>query len=57
MFQNLLAYMRRRLENDYEEVNAPQVLDKSAVGDLRPLGLVSGEHVRGEIRPMIYQSR
>jgi threonyl-tRNA synthetase len=29
MFQNLLAYMRRRLENDYEEVNAPQILDKS----------------------------
>jgi threonyl-tRNA synthetase len=49
MFQNLLAYMRRRIENDYEEVNAPQMLDKSAVGDLRPLGLVPGEHVRGEI--------
>ncbi|PHR24954.1 MAG: threonine--tRNA ligase [Hoeflea sp.] len=29
MFQNLLAYMRRRLENEYEEVNAPQILDKS----------------------------
>lgn len=30
MFQNLVAYMRRRLaEQDYEEVNAPQVLDKS----------------------------
>ncbi|MEM5492308.1 threonine--tRNA ligase [Hoeflea sp. AS16] len=29
MFQNLVAYMRRRLENDYEEVNAPQILDKS----------------------------
>jgi threonyl-tRNA synthetase len=29
MFQNLIAYMRRRLEDDYQEVNAPQVLDKS----------------------------
>ncbi len=27
MFQNLLAYMRRRLEGTYDEVNAPQVLD------------------------------
>ena len=29
MFQNLLAYMRRRLEGTYDEVNAPQVLDHS----------------------------
>ena len=29
MFQNLVAYMRRRLDRDYEEVNAPQILDKS----------------------------
>ena len=29
MFQQLIAYMRRRLRRDYEEVNAPQVLDKS----------------------------
>jgi threonyl-tRNA synthetase len=56
MFQNLLAYMRRRIENDYEEVNAPQVLDKSALGDLGPLGLVPREHVRGEIRPCLHQS-
>jgi threonyl-tRNA synthetase len=28
MFQNLVSYMRRRLDNDYEEVNAPQILDK-----------------------------
>jgi threonyl-tRNA synthetase len=27
MFQTLVAYMRRRLEGDYQEVNAPQVLD------------------------------
>ena len=29
LFQNLTNYMRRRLEGDYEEVNAPQILDKS----------------------------
>jgi threonyl-tRNA synthetase len=29
MFQNLTAYMRRRLDEDYQEVNAPQVLDHS----------------------------
>jgi threonyl-tRNA synthetase len=29
MFQTLTAYMRRRLANTYEEVNAPQVLDAS----------------------------
>ncbi|SJZ50747.1 threonine--tRNA ligase [Consotaella salsifontis] len=29
MFQTLLAYMRRRIEDDYDEVNAPQVLDNA----------------------------
>jgi len=29
MFQELIAYMRRRLLHTYEEANAPQVLDKS----------------------------
>jgi threonyl-tRNA synthetase len=29
MFQELVAYMRRRLKGDYHEVNAPQLLDKS----------------------------
>ena len=29
MFQTLVAYMRRRLAEDYQEVNAPQVLDHS----------------------------
>ena len=28
LFQALIAYMRRRLRGDYNEVNAPQVLDK-----------------------------
>ncbi|MFG1298593.1 threonine--tRNA ligase [Xanthobacter sp. V3C-3] len=29
LFQELVAYMRRRLKADYQEVNAPQVLDHS----------------------------
>ncbi|MGB3500944.1 MAG: threonine--tRNA ligase [Mesorhizobium sp.] len=29
VFQKLVAYMRRRLADDYQEVNAPQILDKS----------------------------
>ncbi|MEA3535080.1 threonine--tRNA ligase [Rhizobium sp. CC-YZS058] len=29
MFQTLVSYMRRRLSGTYQEVNAPQVLDKS----------------------------
>ena len=29
MFQTLVSYMRRRLDGDYQEVNAPQVLDHS----------------------------
>ena len=29
LFQQIIAYMRRRLAGDYEEVNAPQALDKS----------------------------
>ncbi len=29
LFQTLISYMRRRLAEDYQEVNAPQVLDKS----------------------------
>lgn len=29
LFQSLIAYMRRRLKGDYQEVNAPQILDKA----------------------------
>ncbi len=29
VFQELIAYMRRRLSGDYSEVNAPQILDKA----------------------------
>lgn len=28
LFQSLVNYMRRRLKDDYDEVNAPQILDK-----------------------------
>ncbi|MBB4301688.1 threonyl-tRNA synthetase [Rhodobium orientis] len=28
LFQSLVSYMRRRLEDDYDEVNAPQILNK-----------------------------
>ncbi|MBM6596010.1 threonine--tRNA ligase [Microvirga pudoricolor] len=29
LFQELTSYMRRRLKGDYQEVNAPQILDKA----------------------------
>jgi threonyl-tRNA synthetase len=29
MFQEIVSYMRRRLRGDYQEVNAPQLLDKA----------------------------
>jgi threonyl-tRNA synthetase len=29
VFQQIIAYMRRRLRGDYDEVNAPQLVDKS----------------------------
>lgn len=29
LFQEIVSYMRRRLKGDYQEVNAPQMLDKS----------------------------
>ena len=47
LFQTLVAYMRRRLADDYQEVNAPQVLDKRLWEISGPLGLVSREHVHG----------
>ena len=38
LFQTLISYMRRRQdEAGYVEVNTPQVLDRSLVGDFRPL--------------------
>jgi threonyl-tRNA synthetase len=29
LFQNVISYMRRRLKGEYQEVNAPQLLDKA----------------------------
>ena len=50
MFQQLIAYMRRRLAKlDYQEVNAPQLLDKSLWETSGPLGLVQGGDVRGDL--------
>ena len=49
MFQEIVAYMRRRLKGDYSEVNAPHAARQIAVGDLRPLGLVPRKHVPGHL--------
>ena len=50
MFQQLIAYMRRRLAKlDYQEVNAPQLLDKSLWETSGPLGLVQGGDVCGDL--------
>ncbi len=46
LFQSIIAYMRRRLEGDYDEVNAPQMLDKSLWETSGHWELVSREHVR-----------
>ena len=43
MFQNLVAYMRRRLDRDYEEVNAAADPRQESLGNLGSLGLVPGE--------------
>ena len=51
MFQEIIAYMRRRLKGDYDEVNAPQLLDKSLWETSGPLELVPREHVHGAARP------
>ena len=44
LFQGLINYMRRRQNAvGYREVNGPQMLDKSLVGDLRALGDLSAK--------------
>jgi threonyl-tRNA synthetase len=48
MFQTLVAYMRRRLAGDLSGGERAADARQVAVGNLRPLGLVSREHVRGE---------
>jgi len=48
-FQSLIAYMRRRLADDYQEVQGPQLLDKSlweTSGPLRGLGRAARPHAR-----------
>ena len=46
LYRTLQNYMRRRLDAaGYVEVKTPQVLDRSALGDVRPLGEVPREHV------------
>ena len=54
-FQQLIAYMRRRLADDYQEVQGAAAARQVAVGDLRPLGLVLRQHVRGEIGDRLQQ--
>ncbi len=49
LFQAIVSYMRRRLAGTYDEVNAPQMLDKSLWETSGPLGLVPREHVRGAV--------
>ena len=46
LFQSIIAYMRRRLAGDYDEVNAPQMLDKSLWETSGHWELVPREHVR-----------
>ena len=46
MFQELIAYMRRRLEGRLRRGERAADPRQVALGDFRPLGLVPGEHVR-----------
>ena len=57
MFQSLICLhappSRRGLSGGQRPAGARQV----AVGDVRPLGLVPGKHVRGEVRACLHASR
>ncbi len=47
LYRTLQNYVRRRMEAEgYVEVKTPQVLDRSLLGALRPLGEVPRQHVR-----------
>ena len=47
VWRQLEAYIRRRLDAaGYVEVKTPQLMDAAPVGEERPLGQVSREHVR-----------
>ena len=49
LFQELIAYMRRRLKTSLPGGQCAADPRQVAVGDLRPLGLVPRQHVHGEI--------
>ena len=50
MFQELVAYMRRRLKRRLSRGQRAAAPRQVAVGDVRPLGLVPREHVHGAVR-------
>ena len=49
IFQELIAYMRRRLDGRLPGSQRAAAARQVAVGDLRPLGLVPREHVHGAV--------
>ena len=57
MFQNLVSYMRRRLDDRLSGSQRAAGARQVAVGDLRPLGLVSRQHVQGDGRRRRYRRR
>ena len=51
IFQEIVAYMRRRLQRRLPGGQRAAAARQVAVGDVRPLGLVPREHVHGDTRP------
>ena len=51
IFQEIVAYMRRRLKGDYQEVNAPHDARQVAVGDRRATGAGSARTCSRRRRP------
>ncbi len=49
LFQAIIAYMRRRLAGDYDEVNAPQMLDKALWETSGHWQWYREKHVRGAV--------
>ena len=50
IWQQVEQYMRRVYrDNGYQEVRCPQILDRSALGELRALGELPGQHVHHRI--------
>ncbi len=51
VYQVIEDYIRGMLsEHGYQEVHTPQILDRSLVGEIRPLGQVPGRHVHHGVR-------